>query len=301
MKKRILLTLLLCVAILFSFVACNSESSMGENGAAMDGGYGAPESNGKDEGLAASNRKIITTVNERVETEAYDALIEGLKTAVAEAGGYFVSSNYSGNGVEDDDARRASFEIRIPAEKLSAFTGKVGTLGTVLSYKETANDVTLAYVDIESRIAVLEAEETALLAILKGATKTSDILDIRDSLTDTQSELASLRAQKRTYDTLIAYSTVHLTVNEVARARSEDDSFFSEIADDFMTSLDIVGSFFRGLAVFLLGSSPILLLIAAIGVGIFFLRRFFARRKAEKENAEKLQTEKREEQDPKEK
>lgn len=301
MKKRILLTLLLCVAILFSFVACNSDAPMGGNGAATDGGYGAPESNDKGESLGATDRKIITTVNERVETEEYDALIKGLKTAVAEAGGYFVSSNYSGNGVEEDDARRASFEIRIPAEKLSAFTGKVGTLGTVLNYKETANDVTLAYVDIESRIAVLEAEETALLAILKGATKTSDILDIRDSLTDTQSELASLRAQKRTYDTLIAYSTVHLTVNEVARARSEDDSFFSEIGDDFMTSLDIVGSFFRGLAVFLLGSSPILLLIAAIGVGIFFLRRFFARRKAEKENAEKLQTEKREEQDPKEK
>lgn len=288
MKKRLFLTLLLCLAILLSFVGCDDSRSYdlpAENGMTAVGDYGTADAPGKSEGGASSDRKIITTVNERVETETYDAFIEGLKKAVSEAGGYFVSSAYSGKGKEDGKDRYASFEIRIPAEKLSEFSGKVGALGTVLSYKETANDVTLSYVDLESRISVLEAEETALLSILANASTTSEVLEIRKTLSDTQADLASLRAQKKTYDTLVAYSTVHLTVNEVAYARSEDGSFFSEVGDAFMTSLSAIGGFFRGAAIFVLGSSPVLLLIAAVGVAIFLLVRAFLRRDSGKSKA----------------
>ncbi len=283
--KKILLTLILSAAILCSFVGCGGvadyEAPDKNGGALVEDDYGTGEG-GSTGSAVVSDRKIITTVNERVETEAYDALIEGLKTAVSEAGGYFVSSSYSGSGVETEKTRGATFEIRIPAEGLSAFTGRVGTLGTVLSYQETANDVTLAYVDIESRIAVLEAEEAALLAILAGATNTTEIVEIRKSLTNTQSDLASLRAQKKTYDTLVAYSTVHLSVSEVAHARSADGTFFSEVGDDFMESLSAVGGFFRGLFVFLLGSSPILILLGVVGVGAFFIARAFLRARSEK-------------------
>ena len=287
MKKRLFLTLLLCFTILLSFVGCDSSRGYDhptENGMLAGGDYGV-DSPSKSEGGASSDRKIITTVNERVETETYDAFVEGLKEAVSEAGGYFVSSSYSGKGKEDGKDRYASFEIRVPAEKLSDFSGKVGTLGTVLSYKETANDVTLSYVDLESRISVLAAEETALLSILANASTTSEVLEIRKTLSDTQATLASLRAQKQTYDTLVAYSTVHLTVNEVAHARSEDGSFFSEVGDTFMASMSAIGGFFRGVGVFVLGFSPILLFIAAVGVAIFLLVRVSFRHGAKKPKA----------------
>ena len=288
MKKRIALVLLLCVALLLSFAACGRASSSPDasggasNGMANGGDYGVGKGETADNSALPGDRKIITTVNERVETEEYDALIEGLKTAVDEEGGYFVSSSYSGSGAESKTARYASFEIRIPAEKLASFTGKVGALGTVLSYNERANDITLAYVDIESRIGVLEAEETALLAMLSKATTTSESLEVKKYLSDVQGELASLRAQKKTYDTLVAYSTVHLSVNEVAHARAADDSFFSEVGDEFVGSLAAIGSFFRGVGVFLLGSSPVLLLLAAVGVGVFFLARYIFRRESKK-------------------
>ena len=279
MKKRALLSLLLCLTLLLCFVGCSASY---DNDAMMGGDmkedYGTTTEGATADNVISADRKIIKTVNERVETDAYDDMIAGLKTAVTEMGGYLVSSSYSGNGVESDRTRYASFEIRIPAEKLSEFTGKVGTLGTVLSYNEKAEDVTLAYVDIESRLAVLEAEETALLAILEKAESTSEIVEIRKSLTDTQASLASLRAQKTTYDTLVAYSTVYLTVNEVAHARSADRTFFSEVGDGLRASTLGIGRFFRGAGVFLLGYSPVLILIAAVGVGAFFLVRILRRK-----------------------
>lgn len=279
MKKRALLSLLLCVTFLLCLFSCSSKA---ENDASIGGDmkedYGTTADGSPADDVISADRKIIKTVNERIETEAYDDLIEGLKAAVTESGGYFVSSNYSGNGVESKRTRSASFEIRIPAEKLAEFTGKIGALGSVLSYDERAEDITLAYVDIESRISVLEAEEKALLSILETARNTSDIIEIRKSLTDTQASLASLRAQKATYDTLVAYSTVHLSVNEVAYARSADRTFFSEVGDGLRASLFGIGNFFRGAGIFLLGYSPVLILIAAVGVGAFFLVRAIRRK-----------------------
>ena len=296
MKKttsKYLLTFLLLLSIVFSLIACGSES-----GNAMDAKPGAPEAgvgNGyfaddagdKVTGAAPTDRKIITTVRESVETEQYDALIPALKNEVAAQGGYIVSSSYRGEGAANKGARSATFELRIPAEKLSAFTDKVGTLATVLHHNETANDVTMAYIDIESRITVLEAEETALLDIMKGAGTTAELLQIREALTDVQGELASLRAQKKNYDTLVAYSTVHLSVEEVRTERAvSDGSFFSEVGASFVESLGAVGAFFRGVGVFLLGNSPVLLLLAAVAVGVFFAARAVARKKSKKASSE---------------
>lgn len=297
MKKttsKYLLTFLLLLSIVFSLVACS-----GEGGNAMDAKPGAPGAefgNGYltdgvgdkvTDATPATDRKIITTVRESVETEQYDALIPALKNEVAALGGYIVSSSYRGEGAANKGARSATFELRIPAEKLSAFTDKVGTLATVLHHNETANDVTMAYIDIESRITVLEAEETALLDIMKGAATTAELLQIREALTDVQGELASLRAQKKNYDTLVAYSTVHLSVEEVRTERAvSDGSFFSEVGASFVESLGAVGAFFRGVGVFLLGNSPVLLLLAAVAVGVFFAARAVARKKSKKASSE---------------
>lgn len=286
--KRIFLCLLLFVTMTLSLFGCgsaDSESNAIGKGEIADGAYGTTSDGTAIDTTLTDEQKIVKTVNERIETESYDTLIDSLKSAVAETGGYFVSSRYTGDGAEKND-RKASFEIRIPAEKLAGFTERVGGLATVVSYEETAQDVTLAYVDVESRIAVLEAEEKALLAILERTTSTSGTVEVRKSLSETQSNLASLRAQKKTYDTLISYSTVHLTVEEVAVARS-GGSFFAEVGDTFRTSLSAVGGFFRALGVFLLGASPILLLVAAVAVAVYFVARTVVRSKKRKKDARK--------------
>lgn len=294
MTKRSLLALILLLVLCFSLIACSGPSynyggdmtpDEGAPGAGNGYGGGLGSDTSDTEGTldgAVTDRKIIKTVDEYIETQEYDAFVEKLKAAVEKTGGYFVSSNYRGNGVEDGSSRNAYFEIRIPAEKLSAFTSDIGALGTVVSYRETASDVTLSYVDIESRIIVLEAEEVALLAILANASTTSDILAVRSSLSDTQGQLASLRAQKKSYDTLVAYSTVYLNVDEVVHERNDDGSFFAEVGNEFMASLSGVGRFFRSLAVFILGSSPVLVLLALIGVCGFFIVRALFRRESKK-------------------
>lgn len=316
MKKMrislLLMAILLTLALVFT--SCNAADQNAEDyapGAPDDYYEGDKEMAGGGSvsgDVLSADRKIIKTVNETVETKEYDSFIERLKTVVAEKGGYFASSRYSGNGTAVNGNRNASFEIRIPADKLSEFTEALGGMGSVTYFLEEANDVTAAYVDVTSRIAVLEAEEIALLDILSKSATVADMLEIRTRLAQVQGDLASLRAQKNTYDSLVAYSTVNLNLREVEREKTvTDDTFFGEVGEQFSDSLYGVGQFFRGVGVFFLGNSPVLLLLAAIGVGVFFLVRYLvrrSRRKAEewefthaKKNAE--QTEKKKDQEQK--
>ena len=284
MKKKILLAILMITSVLL-LASCGRGGDVYEPSYPNDMEYSdevLPDKDGSlgtGDSLVDADHKIIKTVYETVETESYDEFIEGLREAVTAAGGYISSSNYSGGGIYSTQAnRRATFEMRIPAERLGNFTGTVEGLGAVTYYEESARDVTLTYVDVTSKISVLEAEEAALLSILANAKTTSEILAIRNSLSEVQGDLASLRAQKNVIDDRVAYSTVNLTLREVKRVSVAEPGFFEEIGDEFSDSLDDLGDGFRAFFVWLIGDSLYILLVGAIAVGVFFILRGVIRR-----------------------
>ena len=279
--KTIVLSLILAVALLTapSCARAYENAADGDIGGA-DNGYtgGAPEKGESlvDENLE-TNRKIIKNVNESVQTDKYDDFLSHLSEAVTNAG-----DNY----FNEENLRRANLTVRIPADNLSVFTEKVDSIAVVTYYNESIVDVTNAYVDAESRIAVLEAEETALLDILKTSTTTSDALSVRTRLLDVQADLASLRAQKNSLDDRIAYSTVTINVSEVRRAVEQNPGFFAEVGGKFLDSLDDIGQGLRDLAVWFLGNILYLVLVAVLCVcGFVLVRVAIRKRKARNTSA----------------
>ena len=151
-------------------------------------------------------------------------------------------------------------------------------MAVVTSYNEYISDVTNQYIDVTSRIAVLEAEETALLDILSKATTVSDMLEIRTRLLNVQSDLASLRAQRDNIDDRVEYSTVTLYVREVRRAVKAGVGFFDEVGGRFLDSAADIGEGLRAFAVWLLGDILYILLFGGLSVGGVFLLRFIFRK-----------------------
>ena len=235
--------------------------------------------------LISADRKIVKTVRESIQTETYDEFLSAMQEKIAELGGYITSANYRGDSFYNKDTlRTATVTVRIPAEKLGEFTESLEATSIVTSHTEEVNDVTTAYVDVESRISVLVAEETALLEMLESAENVDTALTIRTRLNSVQSDLASLRAQKNTYDSLVAYSTVHLNISEVRRAESTDPTFFEEVGYNFSESLDSIGEGIRAFAVWIIGDILYILIIAALLSAAFFLaRHIFRKRKNNKE------------------
>ncbi len=258
--------------------SANSAASADTSAAAEESGYvtddiyetaAAPaevEEAAGGSGQVASNRKLIRTVHMSVETEEFDTLVAKLEQRVADLGGYMENmSVYNGSWRNGQKRRDASMTVRIPKEKLDMFVGEVSGLSNVVSKSEDTEDVTLSYVDLESRKKALTVEQDRLLELLGQAVSMEDIITIEERLSQVRYELESMESQLRTYDNLVDFSTVYLSVEEVeVLTPVEEISDFTRMVQGFGHS---VGNLLTGIKEFLIGlvvNLPYLIFMAVL-------------------------------------
>ncbi len=270
--RKIALIFLSAVLVLLLCVGCGKaagDSYSGDKGVSMDSV--APSEKGELdlESTAESSRKLIRTVSVNAQTKKYDDFLAQVRQKVTDAGGYIEQS--SENNSASRDYRSASMTLRIPAGETDGLLGLIGALGTVTRQEENIKDVTLSYVDTESRLKALRAEEASLLAILAEAETVADIITVRDRLTEVQYEIESYESVLRTYDNQVDYATVSLYVTEVAVELPVNESVWGEIGGNLAEALVNIGNFFRGAFVFLVSALPYLLVFVAVPGGIVYL------------------------------
>ena len=120
--------------------------------------------------LVRSCGEIIKNADLNFQTKDYDGFLDSFKQKINEYDGYIERSDISGGGAYDSRyTRNATIKVRIPAERYDSFMDTVVTLGSLTHRYEYIDDVTLRYVDIESRIKAYETEYDALLELLAKA------------------------------------------------------------------------------------------------------------------------------------
>ncbi|MDD3218196.1 MAG: DUF4349 domain-containing protein [Lachnospiraceae bacterium] len=213
------------------------------------------------------DRKLIKTESLEVETKEFDTFIDTMTKKVEELGGYIEHSDISGNSAAYNVNRYAYYTIRIPADKLAAFVTVVEENGSVTSKSENVDDVTLNYVDTESRIKSLKKEQETLMSMLEKAETIDDIIAIQSRLTDVRYQLESYESQLRTYDNQIDYSTVNMGVNEVEReSKTEDRSFGSRLKEKLSSNLYGIKTGAVEFTLWFLSSLPSILIFLAVAV-----------------------------------
>ncbi len=311
MKKKGLALLLAGMMVLAagcgSRAMMTTESAVAENSAAMDttyagsqydasvaedayeedtidSGSGATSENGL-ESQVENGRKLIRTIYLSLQTTDFDSVLSDLSAKTTELGGYIENSSVSGNSYYYQNTRYASYTIRIPSDQLDQFVTVVSGLGNVTQKNESVEDVTLQYVDVESRKKALETEQDRLLELLSQAENMEDLLAIESKLSDVRYELENYGSQLRMLDNQIDYSTVNVDVDEVERVTDTGEkSFFGEIKDRFGNSLYTVGRDMREFIIVVLGSLPILIVWAVIIVIVLLaVKKIRKRRKQKKE------------------
>lgn len=258
------------------------EAPAGENGA----GSKAEEVNDPQTG-----RKLITTMNISAETENFDALIGNLEEQITALGGYIENSeqwngstDYYGNRINNRDAR---LTIRIPAEKLGSFLTMVEEHSNITNKSKNVEDVTLAYVDLESHKKALLTAEERLLDLLEKAETVEDLITIEDKLTDVRYQLESMESQLRTYDNKINYSTVYLNIQEVKRLTPvEEPTTWGRIKTGFEESVYNVCVGIRDFFVGLIINIPYIILwliiLAVVLLIVFLLAKNEKKKKAKR-------------------
>ena len=197
-----------------------------------------------EENALAAERKLIKTVDLSVETEEYDTLLANLEQQIAGLGGYIEYQNqYNGSYYSGyQDTRNAYMQIRIPVEHMDEFVVNVGEWTNIRNKEERVEDVTLQYVDLESRKKALITEQDRLLELLEKAESVEDIISIEARLSDVRYELESMESQLRTLNNQIDYSTINLNIQEVRRLTpTEEKSVWDKMRNGFVKTIYNIG------------------------------------------------------------
>lgn len=219
---------------------------------------------------AAESSKIIYTANLTLESKDYDAARAALDAALAEAGGYMESSDeYANSG----SRRSLSLTLRVPQENYESFLAAVAATGNVTYKSQQADDVTTQYMDVETRLANLEAQRTRLQELQAQADNLSDLLQIETSLTDVQSQIESWQSQLDWYSNQVQQCTVYVNLNEVQNYTPTDESFLGSVGAAFAQGWSNFVNGLQQLAVWLAGAWPVVLVVAAAAAGFAVWRK----------------------------
>jgi hypothetical protein len=147
-------------------------------------------------------RLIIYTAAMRVAVFNLDEAMDNAEALPERFGGY-VHSMASGEIV-----------LKIPARRLREAMKELADYGVVEQRSLSTQDVGAEYVDMQSRIRALESTHKQLLELLSKARTVDEALHVRAALDQVTGELEVLKGRMRQLDSLIAFSTLTLSMYE---------------------------------------------------------------------------------------
>ncbi|MEN6471713.1 MAG: DUF4349 domain-containing protein [Clostridiaceae bacterium] len=230
--------------------------------------------------------KIIRTFSVSFETNTFDDDLASIIKNTADAGGYVESSTVNGRKptAYSDPGRNAYLTLRVPAEIADAFVQGVQGYGTLLSSNESAQDVSEAYFDLDTRLEVLRTQLERLKGILVTTDNLADIISLENAIADVTLQIEQLTTELRRYDGLINYATVNVNITELRlnEGPAAQVSVGERISRGFTDTLYGVGTFFVNLFVFLVSALPVLAVLGVVAVIVILTVRASKKHKKEK-------------------
>ncbi len=239
----------------------------------------APETDGSS-GLPAGV-KMIYTADVTLQTKEYDAACAALNSLVTELGGYFETRELNQGG-----AYRSMYcVVRVPAGKFIPFLDRAGNIANMTYRSENSTDVSEAYYDLEARLTTQRTKLTRLQELLAKAESMEDIITIESSISDTELQIEYLTGSLRHYDSLIGFSTINLSLNEVYRLSTEEETpvtFGDRLSSAFKRGLEQGVENIEDFIIYIARNWLTLIVWAVIIVlVVFFVRRRRRNRKEE--------------------
>lgn len=209
----------------------------------VDTGTSTEESRGEGGSVYRDeNAKLIREANLRIQTVEFDQAVLTLEGLVQQAGGYFENASVHGGGYRDVNAQRfGEYTVRIPAAEYDGFLGQSGELGYVTYRNEKTEDIGERYYDTEARLKTQKTKQERLLELLSKAESMEDIIALENALSEVEYEIEQLTSTLNRYDSLVGFSTIYLTLNEVHKVSSETGvthTLGQRMASGFASSLE---------------------------------------------------------------
>lgn len=185
----------------------------------VGGGGAAPDV----AGLPPLVPAVIKTANIEVQVpeDGFDGAMQEATTVAERYGGFVVSSTVQGT-----DVRTGSLVLRVPADRFGSAMDDLRRLGEVRAQTISGEDVTQEFVDLESRLRNLRAQESVLLRLMDRATSIADSIRVQNVLQGVQLEVERIEGRLRFLEDQTALSTITARLVEEGAAFAEPTSTF---------------------------------------------------------------------------
>lgn len=296
MKKRTIaiIALLLITVLSLSIVSCGMEAKT-ENGYDSDdkfvGEIDKAEGTTTNTAPTGDGSKIIKTASVTAETQEYAKATEDLKVLIEDMGGHISNSSASENASYRSDGKtekRAIYTIKVPSDKFDEFLSSLSNLFNITELSTSTEDVSESYFTLQARISTLEAKREGLVSMLKNVDVNTDFTTwqkINAELTEIDTQLNVYNEQLKSLENRVAYSTVSLSVREVAEyTETEEKGYGEEVIDAFKGSFNAVVEFFKGFLLVMIYVLPFLLISGGCAIVVVVIVRSSVKKKKAKKD-----------------
>lgn len=284
MRKR-LAVLAAVAATTFLLAGCTGSSGstteyVGDSGTAVEGGAPeamvAPDAQVDARGempmaTAPVDRQVIRSGTLTLRADEVGPTVARIRAITSTAKGYVTAENTSAT----DAYVYSSITIQVPAASLDDVVAKISALGTVESVDLSSQDVTSQTVDLDARIAALQASVDRMTDLMAQASDVNDLMAIEAQLSARQADLDSLKAQRSWLGEQVAMSTLNVTVSPVPTVEPVETPGFANGLENGWAALISAG----GVAVTAFGFFlPFLILCLLITIPVVLVSVWAVRR-----------------------
>lgn len=164
-----------------------------------------------DESKAATDKKIKKNGSLRIYVKEIEDSVNKIKDLTYGFEGEVIRSDLTKNLSGE---RSAYVTIKVPVASFEAAMGSIKDIATEVENESVdATDVTAEYVDLESQLRNLRAEESQYLKILDKAETVEEILNVTNYLSRVRGQIERIEGQLKYMDRQVDMSTININLS----------------------------------------------------------------------------------------
>jgi hypothetical protein len=207
--------------------------------------------------------------------------IREIRTLIEDTGG-IISSSYIYEIKEGQFG--AYLTLRVPERLFDQTMQQLETYGKATNVQTGVDDVTMQYVDLESRLNNQIAQEKRLIEILDMADTVEDVLEVERELYRIRGEIESMTAQLTYLKDQVTYSTINLSLREESIPTENIspgafDDFGSKVMQALIGSINFVLSAVSVILLAIVALLPVMIVLGGLALIIVLLVRKASKRK----------------------
>ena len=225
-------------------------------------------------------RRVIRNAQIDMETYDFEDVMDSLRDIPQSVGGYIERSSMSTSnrptGVGQTSQRTFNIVMRVPEEQFDEIVRQIERLATVTTSRQSAQDVTDQFYDMQTRLDTLRIEEERLLYLIEQAETLSEILNLEQRLSAVRLQMGRYQSSLNNMIQQTTYSTINVVLWELLEDEEEEEeeyiappTFGDRIGGAFASSMNGTMWALQEFFVLFAGVVLPLVILGALGFGVY--------------------------------